>query len=138
MSDEVVIVENNNNVVITPSVTNVVVDDETNTRVVVEANNSVVINPTLNSVTVASVGLQGPAGAAGPQGPQGPAGPSYERQHDWVSNSSTSYEGFALQGTLTSQAGWTITRIIVASNGTVTVGVAYNAIWDNRYTTIYS
>lgn len=61
-----------------------------------------------------------------------------EREHDWVANTSTSYEGFADEGTLTSQSGWTITRIIVASNGTVTTGIAYNAIWNDRYTTIYT
>lgn len=74
----------------------------------------------------------------GPRGPRGESLKAKIRLHDFVANTSTDYEGYADDGSLTSQPVWTITKIVVASAGTVTVTKATNAIWDNRYTTIYT
>lgn len=111
-----------------------------------------------------SYGIQGFYGAQGIQGTQGVIGDKgivvqatpptntdilwldttinysrlTQRKHDWVSGASTSYEGIAEAGILTSQAFWKITKIVVNNDGTATVSVAYNAIWDNRYTETYA
>lgn len=57
------------------------------------------------------------------------------RQHDWVG--STSYEGWAAGGTSEATTGWHLTKIVVASAGTVTVTHATNS-WTNHLTASYS
>ena len=53
-------------------------------------------------------------------------------------NPVTSYSGSALPGTALSSSGWTIRRIIYTNVGSVfNTGIAQNAIWDNRTSTIY-
>lgn len=56
--------------------------------------------------------------------------------HAWDSTNSYDYMGVAKYGTATSASTWTITRIIVASNGTTTTGTATGA-WDNRASLTY-
>jgi hypothetical protein len=47
------------------------------------------------------------------------------------------YLGKAASGSSESANVWTITRLTIASNGTVTKGVATNVNWTDRYTHIY-
>jgi hypothetical protein len=54
------------------------------------------------------------------------------------SSGSYSYCGVAFTGSLTSDSVWSITRLDINLSGSVTLASASNAIWDNRYTTIYS
>jgi hypothetical protein len=54
------------------------------------------------------------------------------------SSGSYSYCGVAFTGSLTSDSVWSITRLDINLSGSVTLTSASNAIWDNRYTTIYS
>lgn len=61
---------------------------------------------------------------------------NYVRQHDFVS-SNTSYCGFAELGTLTSEVGWTISKIVVADVGT-TVTTTASGKWDDRLTLNYT
>lgn len=56
--------------------------------------------------------------------------------HAWDSVNSYDYMGVAKLGTATSATTWTITRIVVASNGTTTKGTATGA-WDNRASLTY-
>jgi hypothetical protein len=48
------------------------------------------------------------------------------------------YLGKAASGSSESANVWTITRLTIASNGSVTKGVATNVNWTDRYTHIYS
>ena len=48
------------------------------------------------------------------------------------------YLGTAPVGTLESATGWTITRITLATDGTVATAVATDAVWTNRLTETYS
>jgi hypothetical protein len=48
------------------------------------------------------------------------------------------YLGKAASGSSESANVWTITRLTIASDGTVTKGVATNVNWTDRYTHIYS
>ena len=52
--------------------------------------------------------------------------------------SATNYIGRAVANSLTSASVWTITKIVVASAGTVIVTHAYNVKWDDRLTETYS
>lgn len=61
---------------------------------------------------------------------------NYVRKHDFVS-SNTSYCGFAELGTLTSEVGWTISKIVVADVGT-TVTTTASGKWDDRLTLNYT
>lgn len=54
-----------------------------------------------------------------------------DKQHDWVAP--YSYCGTAPVGSLTSDAVWTITRITVANDGSVTTSVLSSVKWDDRY-----
>lgn len=56
--------------------------------------------------------------------------------HAWDSVNSYDYMGVAKFGTATSATTWTITRIIVANDGTTTSGKATGA-WDNRASLTY-
>lgn len=56
--------------------------------------------------------------------------------HAWDSTNSYDYMGVAKFGTATSVSTWTITRIIIASNGTTTKGTATGS-WDNRASLTY-
>jgi hypothetical protein len=75
-------------------------------------------------------------GPLGPKGDTGDEGPRRERKHDYVDP--YSYCGVALEGSLTSANVWTITRITISSDGTVTTATATNVAWDNRYTVPYT
>jgi hypothetical protein len=59
-----------------------------------------------------------------------------ERRNDWVAP--YSYCGSAPNGSAESASVWTIYRIQVASDGTVTTLSATNVKWTDRYTTIYT
>jgi len=58
------------------------------------------------------------------------------RLHDFVAP--YSYCGTAYLGTPTSTPTWTIYRIQVANDGSITIESAVNVEWDNRYTAIYT
>jgi hypothetical protein len=77
--------------------------------------------------------LTGPLGLKGDTGPEGPR---LLRKHDYVDP--YSYCGVALEGSLTSANVWTITRITISFDGTVTTATATNVAWDNRYTVPYT
>jgi len=51
---------------------------------------------------------------------------------------SYAYCGSAISGSLTSNPNWKITRIFVSSSGDTQSNYAYNAIWNDRYTTVYN
>jgi hypothetical protein len=53
-------------------------------------------------------------------------------------SASYAYCGTAITGSLTSDSTWKITRIFVFSSGNTESKYAYNAIWNNRYTTVYN
>jgi hypothetical protein len=59
-----------------------------------------------------------------------------ERRHAWAAP--YSYCGTAPDGTLDAEAFWTIKRITVASDGSVTVATATNVAWTNRATATYA
>ena len=48
------------------------------------------------------------------------------------------YVGKAASGSLDNDDVWTITRLTIAVNGSVTKGVANDVNWTDRYTHIYS
>jgi hypothetical protein len=48
------------------------------------------------------------------------------------------YIGTAPVGTLDSDAAWTITRITLATDGTVAIATAVNAVWSDRLTETYA
>lgn len=78
----------------------------------------------------------GPQGAIGPQGPQGPPGPApFIYRHDF---NVFDYIGKAPSGSLEADNVWDITRLTIASSGSVTVGTATNVNWTGRYTHTYS
>ena len=60
----------------------------------------------------------------------------YEKRHAYAND--TSYCGQAPLGSPESLPYWTITKIVVNSNGSVTITKAYNAVWTNYLTTSYS
>jgi hypothetical protein len=53
-------------------------------------------------------------------------------------SASYAYCGTAISGSLTSNPNWKITRIFVSSSGNTESKYAYNAIWNDRYTTVYN
>jgi len=71
----------------------------------------------------------------GPQGQVGPQLPIYTKLSDY--SGSYSYCGYALTGSLTTSNVWTITRITVYNDGSVTTGVANSSSWNDRYTNNY-
>lgn len=60
----------------------------------------------------------------------------YEKRHDYVSD--TSYCGQAPLGSPETLPYWTISKIVVNSNGSVTITRAYNVDWTNHLTHSYS
>jgi hypothetical protein len=54
------------------------------------------------------------------------------------SSGSFSYCGVAFTGSITSDPVWSITRLDINLSGSVTTASASNAVWDNRYSIIYS
>lgn len=58
-----------------------------------------------------------------------------ERRHEWTGT--YDYCGVAPLGAADASAVWTITRIAVASAGTVTVTTATSVAWTNRATATY-
>jgi hypothetical protein len=54
------------------------------------------------------------------------------------SSGSFSYCGVAFTGSTTSDPVWSITRLDINLSGSVTMASASNAVWDNRYSIIYS
>lgn len=60
----------------------------------------------------------------------------YEKRHDYVND--TSYCGQAPLGSPETLPYWTISKIVVASNGSVTITRAYNVAWTNHLTLSYS
>lgn len=58
-----------------------------------------------------------------------------DKQHDWVAP--YSYCGLAPVGTLTSLPKWTITRITVANDGSVTTSTLTSVKWDDRYILVF-
>jgi len=81
-------------------------------------------------------GPAGQTGATGPQGIQGPTGPSIIliRESDYVYP--YQYSGTAIDGTLTSDPGWTIKRIDFTTPGSPITLQAIGS-WDNRYSLTY-
>ena len=59
----------------------------------------------------------------------------YTLRHDFVSP--YSYCGKALVGSLETQSVWTVTRIEVLNDGSVSVSIANNVNWIDRYTHTY-
>ena len=82
-------------------------------------------------------GDTGATGSQGIQGIQGPTGPSIIliRQSDYVYP--YQYSGTAIDGTLTSDPGWTIKRIDFTTPGSPITQQATGA-WTNRYSLIYT
>lgn len=64
----------------------------------------------------------------------GSGGSSLSYRHDF---NVYDYLGKAPSGSLDAGSVWTITRLTIASNGSVTTGVATNVSWTGRYTHIY-
>lgn len=60
---------------------------------------------------------------------------NYIRNHDFVIG--TDYNGYAPEGSLISDAVWTITKLTINPNGSVVRQVATNVKWIDRYTTTY-
>jgi hypothetical protein len=81
-------------------------------------------------------GATGPTGADGSQGPTGPTGatgsqgspaPSYIRRNETISN--INYCGFAIDGSLDTDSVWSITKITVNIDGSVTTQFFSNVRW---------
>ncbi len=60
---------------------------------------------------------------------------SFIRNHDFVTG--TDYNGYAPEGSLISDAVWTITKLTINPNGSVVKTIATNIKWIDRYTTTY-
>jgi hypothetical protein len=54
------------------------------------------------------------------------------------SDANTQYAGYAPSGVNESDNAWTITRIVINSDGSVTTTSATNVAWSNRLSVIYS
>jgi len=74
-------------------------------------------------------------GPQGPQGIQGPPGAPQSYRHDF---NIYDYIGKAPSGSLDADNVWDITRLTIASSGSVTTGTANNVNWTDRYTHTYS
>jgi len=59
------------------------------------------------------------------------------RRYDGT-NAITQYAGYALSGTSQSTNAWTITRIVINSDGSVTTTSASNVAWNDRIIVLYS
>ena len=74
-------------------------------------------------------------GPQGSQGIQGPPGAPQSYRHDF---NIYDYIGKAPSGSLDADNVWDITRLTIASSGSVTTGTANNVNWTGRYTHTYS
>jgi hypothetical protein len=63
-----------------------------------------------------------------------PASPSSVHRHDF---NVYDYLGVAPSGSSDASNVWTITRLTIASNGSVTTGIATGVNWTGRYTHTY-
>jgi len=61
---------------------------------------------------------------------------NYIRRHDFVTN--VSYCGYAKKNSLETEAKWTISKIVVAIEGTTTTTTATNVKWSERLTLNYN
>jgi hypothetical protein len=108
--------------------------------------------PVVNvDVRVGPSGPAGPAGQTGAIGPQGPAGtgggggggpsPTYDVITDLVS-ATTGYVGKADIGSVASNPVWQIQKMVMDSNGGVTLQwaglAAFNQVWNNRTSLTYA
>lgn len=86
---------------------------------------------------VAVVVTIGPAlgGGIGPVGPAGPVA-TLSRRHAYAAPHS--YCGRAPAGTAEADEQWTITRITVAANGSVTLATASGVAWSDNLTATYA
>lgn len=117
---------------------------ESDAQYIVESEETFVVLDVASQGPVGAQGIQGPQGIQGiqgiqgVQGPQGVAGPAtiILRRHDNAGG--YDYCGKAASGTADSTAAWTITRILVASDGTTTRTTATNVAWTNRLTATYT
>lgn len=67
-------------------------------------------------------------------GAGGTASILYERRSDYVHSALTSYQGYAISGSSTSDAVWVINKTAADSIGNVTTNTqTANYAWDNRY-----
>lgn len=107
--------------------------DIANITVVTDERQVIVPQAITSVVEVNNPGPRGPAGPAGPQGPPGPILLIY--RHDF---NVYDYIGKAPSGSLEADNVWDITRLTIASSGSVTVGTATNVNWTGRYTHTYS
>ena len=82
-------------------------------------------------------GAIGPTGSQGIQGATGPTGPSIIliRESDYVYP--YQYSGTAIDGTLTSDPGWTIKRVDYTTPGSPVIQQAIGS-WDDRYILTYT
>lgn len=71
----------------------------------------------------------------GRTGPQGPTGATYAIRG--ASDGFSSYVGQAPVGSSESAAVWTITKITLNSDGSVSTGIATDAVWADRLTEVY-
>ena len=53
------------------------------------------------------------------------------------SNNNINYNGYAVTGSAESSAVWTITRLTIASSGSITIATATNVAWTNRESATY-
>lgn len=58
-----------------------------------------------------------------------------ERRHEWTGT--YDYCGYAVAGSSESAAVWTITRLTIATDGTVTTGRTVGVKWSDRATATY-
>jgi len=77
-----------------------------------------------------SFGFQSSSGGAG--------GGSYIREHSFDPNNNYDYNGYARSKTSVDSPKWTITRLIIANDGTVTSSGQAIGSWTNRANLIYS
>ena len=107
-----------------------------NTVTIVPSANTITANETTNSVTVASVGLQGPrgdtgstgsTGATGSQGPQGPQGETGPQGPQGTGASHTTYT----HNQNVSSSTWTITHNLNCFPSVMVVDSAGSVVYGN-------
>lgn len=93
---------------------------------------TIVINTTRQQALRTVIVNRGPKGADGTGG----GGSAGERRHAFASG--TDYCGTAPAGSAENSAVWTISRLTIASAGTVTAATATNVKWTDRLTATYT
>lgn len=120
-----------NNINISPSQPNQIsISGNTRNLTITDNNSGTSVNISQPVTNIISVATPGAKGSTGPQGP------SFDRKSEY--SAPYSYNGKALAGSLTSENVWTITRLTIAEDGTITTGTATNVAWDNRTTVPYT